>query len=84
MRIGTVWRLPKRLAKVDRIAGWQRDLASYVEVGDFLMAQGNLIGALKWYRDALAVADRLAKVDPENCRPAARSLARLTARSGTC
>jgi hypothetical protein len=31
-----------------------------------LMAQSNLVGALKWYRDALAVADRLAKVDPEN------------------
>ena len=48
------------------IGGWQRDLASYVEVGDFLMAQGNLVEALKSYRDGLAVADRLTKVDPEN------------------
>ena len=49
-----------------RIAGWQRDLASYVEVGDFLIAQGTLAEALKSYRDALAIADRLTKVDPEN------------------
>ena len=48
------------------IAGWQSDLASYVKVGDFLMAQGNLVEALKWYRDGLAVADRLAKANPEN------------------
>ena len=52
-------------------AGRQSDLAaSYVKVGDFLMAQGNLVHALKWYRDGLAVglagADRLAKADPEN------------------
>ena len=52
-------------------AGRQSDLAaSYVKVGDFLMAQGNLVQALKWYRDGLAVglagADRLAKADPEN------------------
>jgi tetratricopeptide (TPR) repeat protein len=49
------------LAKVDRIAGWQRDLVSYVEVGDFLMAQSNLVGPLKWYRDGLVVAARLAE-----------------------
>jgi len=34
------------------------------------MAQGNLVQALRWYRDGLAVglagADRLAKADPEN------------------
>ena len=40
--------------------------ASYVKVGDFLMAQGNLVQALRWYRDGLAGADRLAKPDPEN------------------
>jgi tetratricopeptide (TPR) repeat protein len=44
--------------------------ASYVKVGDFLMAQGDLAQALKWYRDGLAVglagADRLVKSDPEN------------------
>jgi tetratricopeptide (TPR) repeat protein len=43
------------------------DLAtSYIEIGDVLMAQGNLTGALKWYRDGLAVADRLVKADPED------------------
>jgi tetratricopeptide (TPR) repeat protein len=45
-------------------------IASYVKVGDFLMAQGNLVQALKWYRDGLTVglagADRLSKSDPEN------------------
>ena len=34
------------------------------------MAQGNLVQALKWYWDALAVgladAERLAKAEPEN------------------
>ena len=52
-------------------AGRQSDLAaSYVKVGDFLMAQGNLVQALKLYQDGLAVglagADRLARADPEN------------------
>ena len=52
-------------------AGRQSNLfASYVNVGDFLMAQGNLAQALKWYREGLTVelagADRLAKADPEN------------------
>ena len=62
---------------------WQRDLASYVEVGDFLIAQGNLGEALKSYQDALAVADRLAKVDPK--MPAGSAISRcLTARSATC
>ena len=47
--------------------GRQSDLAaSCVKVGDFLMAQGNLVQALKWYREGLAVADRLARADPEN------------------
>ena len=38
-----------------------------VNVGDFLMAQGNLTEALKWNRDSLAIADSLAQsTDPEN------------------
>jgi hypothetical protein len=45
----------------------QGDLAaSYVKVGDLLMAQGSLVEALKSYRDGLADADCLAKADPEN------------------
>ena len=48
-------------------ACWHRDIvAANVYVGDMLMAQGDLVGALKWYRDGLAVADRLAKSNPEN------------------
>lgn len=48
-------------------AGRQSDLAaSYVKVGDFPMAQGNLVEALKWYRDGLDGANRLAEADPEN------------------
>jgi tetratricopeptide (TPR) repeat protein len=48
-------------------SGWQRDLSvSYNKVGDVLVAQGNLPEALKSYRDGLAIADRLAKADPNN------------------
>ena len=36
------------------------------KVGDVLVAQGDLAGALKAYRDSLAIADRLAKSDPGN------------------
>ena len=62
--VNAIWSTPGN-------AGRQSDLvASYVNVGDFLMAQGNLAQALKWYREGLAVelagADRLAKADPEN------------------
>ena len=33
-----------------------------------LVAQGDLAGALKSYRDSLAIRDRLAKSDPNNAR----------------
>ena len=39
---------------------------SYSKVGDVLKAQGNLPEALKSYRDALAIADRLTRADPGN------------------
>ena len=39
---------------------------SYIKVGDVLMAQGNLVEALKSYWDGLAVADRWAKANPGN------------------
>ena len=39
---------------------------SYNKVGDVLVAQGDLPGALKSYRDSLAIAERLAKADPGN------------------
>ena len=35
-------------------------------LGDVQVAQGDLAGALKSYRDSLAIADRLAKSDPGN------------------
>ena len=59
---------PTGLAKSDPgNAGWQRDLSvSYEKVGDVQMAQGDLAGALKSYRDSLAIAERLAKSDPGN------------------
>ena len=36
------------------------------QVGDVLIAQGNLAAALKSYQDGLAIRDRLAKADPSN------------------
>jgi tetratricopeptide (TPR) repeat protein/uncharacterized membrane protein HdeD (DUF308 family) len=47
--------------------GWQRDLSvSYDRVGDVLKDQGDLAGALKSYRDSLAIREQLAKSDPSN------------------
>ena len=46
---------------------YQRDLSvAYDEIGDVLVAQGNLPEALKSYRDGLAIGERLAKADPSN------------------
>jgi hypothetical protein len=43
----------------------QRDLSlCYNRVGDVQVAQGDLAGALKSYRDSLAIAERLARSDP--------------------
>jgi len=39
---------------------------SYNKVGDVLVAQGNLPGALASFKDSLAIRDRLAKADPNN------------------
>jgi hypothetical protein len=39
---------------------------SYEKVGDVLVSQGDLSGALKFYRDSLAIRERLAKADPGN------------------
>ena len=47
---------------------------SYNKIGDVQAAQGDLAGALKSYRDGLAIADRLAREsDPGNAELAARS-----------
>jgi hypothetical protein len=46
---------------------WQSDLSlSYNRIGDVLVAQGNLTGALQAYRDSLAIRERLAKIEPSN------------------
>ena len=56
------------LAEQDKSnAGWQRDLSvSYEKVGDVLVAQGDLAGALKNYRDEFAITEKLASQDPTN------------------
>jgi hypothetical protein len=46
---------------------YQRDLSvAHDEVGDVLVARGNLTEALEAYRDSLAISERLAKADPGN------------------
>jgi tetratricopeptide (TPR) repeat protein len=46
---------------------YQQDLSvAYMEVGDVLVAQGNLVEALSCFRDGLAIRERLAKADPNN------------------
>jgi tetratricopeptide (TPR) repeat protein len=39
---------------------------SYNNVGNVQVAQGDLAGALKSYRDSLAIRERLAQSDPSN------------------
>ena len=46
---------------------YQRDLSvAYDEVGNVLVAQGDLTAALQTYRDSLAIFERLANADPGN------------------
>jgi hypothetical protein len=48
-------------------ADWQRALSvAYIKVGDVQVDQGDLAGALKSYRDSLAIAEHLAISDPRN------------------
>jgi tetratricopeptide (TPR) repeat protein len=46
----------------------QDEGGSLNEIGDVLVAGGNLLEALKAFRDGLAIADRLAKADPGNAK----------------
>ena len=39
---------------------------SWNKLGDVRVAQGDLAGALRSYRDSLAITERLAKADPGN------------------
>ena len=46
---------------------WQNNVAlSRSRIGDFLLAQGNLPGALASFRAALTIVESLAKADPDN------------------
>jgi tetratricopeptide (TPR) repeat protein len=48
-------------------ARWQRDLSvSHDRVGNLQVAQGDLAGALKSYRNSLAISARFAAADPSN------------------
>ena len=47
--------------------GKRRDVSvSYDRVGDVLVAQGDLPGALKSFRDGLTIAEQLSRADPGN------------------
>jgi hypothetical protein len=56
------------LAKADPTnTGWQRDLSvSYDRIGDLLVAAGNLGDAVKFYRDGLAIRERVTNAGPTN------------------
>ena len=60
--------IAERLAEADpNNAGWQRDLSvSHNKIGDVLVDQGDLSGALDSYRPSMAIRERLAKADPNN------------------
>ena len=48
-------------------ADWQRDLSvSHNKVGDVLLKQDDLDGALIMYQDSLVLAQRMALIDPSN------------------
>jgi tetratricopeptide (TPR) repeat protein len=48
---------------------FQIDLSTaYDEIGNVMLARGDLAGALKSYRDSLAIRERLLQSDPENDR----------------
>jgi hypothetical protein len=53
--------------KHHRNAEWQRDVSiSDGKIGEVLVAQGDLAGALGAYRDGLAIVQELAATDPGN------------------
>jgi tetratricopeptide (TPR) repeat protein len=50
-------------------ARWQRDLSvAHEKIGNVLVAQGDLSGALERYRISLGIRDRLGQADPGNVR----------------
>jgi tetratricopeptide (TPR) repeat protein len=65
--------ISERLAALDPSnAQWQRDLSKYIEkivrIGNTLLAQGDLSGALRAFRESLAISERLAVSDPSNAQ----------------
>ena len=70
-RAPIVPRQPRRQRAAGAIRPGQRRLAArsvglYEKVGNVQVAQGDLAGALKSYRDSLAVRERLAQSEPGN------------------
>ena len=78
-RSSTAWRNP-----IPAMPAAQRDLSvSYKKIGDVQVAQGDLAGALKSYRDSLAIATGWR--NPIPATPAGSAISRcLTRRSATC
>jgi tetratricopeptide (TPR) repeat protein len=77
INLGDLWKLRGSLAEAERAFLAARDAAarsgsdaalcdSHIWVGDGQVARGDLVGALKSYRDSLRIADRLAQSDPGN------------------
>ena len=60
--------IDQRLVKADPDnTSWQRDLSvAYDKIGDVLVAQGDLSGALQSYQADLAISARLAPKNPSN------------------
>ena len=71
IELGDLWRTRGSLAEAAKAFGAARDAAAGTrddrdlrcrteKIGDVQVAQGNLAGALRSYRDGLAITDRLA------------------------
>jgi tetratricopeptide (TPR) repeat protein len=77
IELGDLWETRGSLAEAARAFFAARDAASrsgdeyglaasQSRIGDVQVAEGDLAGALKSYRDSLSIADRLAQSDPGN------------------
>ena len=60
--------MSRQLAEADQTnAGWQRDLlVSFTKMAEFFEGQGDRAQALPYAQQSLAVAERLAALDPTN------------------
>ena len=77
IELGDLWIIRGSLAEAAKAFTFARDAAarngadrdlsvSHNRIGEVQRAQGDLVGALKSYRDGLAIRDRLAQSDPGN------------------